>query len=100
MSPFSARELQDIALREARRVLGDDVEAIDVREGVGSFDEPAYFITYRFRDNATRFAAFDRETTLFLAIRDALLERGDERFPFMRMLGPEDWRRVFALEPG
>jgi hypothetical protein len=99
MSKFTPRELQDIGLQAARRFVGDGVEAIDVREGVGSIDEPAYFITYRVRDDDT-WRAFSRlEDPIFMAIRDALLEREDEGYPFIRVLEPEDWRRVFPLEP-
>ena len=90
MARLTLDEVKEIGIAAARRVIGDDFNDVDVVAGADHVDRDAYFFTYRFDDAEERNKAGKLTTKLMIAIIDDLCGRGDESFPFVRMLSDMD----------
>ena len=91
MTELHLQDLERIGLLAAQDVIGDGVDEVEVRPGVDVDHRPAYFITYRFHDEDDRTRASLLRIRLSQAIRDALINRGDQGYPYVRLLGDRDW---------
>ena len=86
MAQLGLSLVEDIGRTTAKRVIGDDFDAMHVTAGADHTGQDAYFFTFRFRDTAIRNRAGKLSVDLSMAIRDELFRRGDESFSFVRML--------------
>ena len=94
MHELDDAELQEIGRQAAREVDGlGTVDAVRVTGGLDSTDRPVHvfsFLIGQDRDPRGRGLAYIR---LVQRLRDALLERGDAQYPFVRLLDRADWDR-------
>lgn len=67
------------------------VRDADVRETVTSEDEPALLIRLAVARPENRKDWVVTRLRLSQAIRDHLLEKGDDRYPFLVIFSPEEW---------
>ena len=86
MAQLGLSLVEDIGRITAKRVIGDDFDAMEVTAGADHSGQDAYFFTFRFRNTAIRNRAGKLSVDLSMAIRDELFMRGDEGFTFIRML--------------
>lgn len=94
MASLSEAHLKEIGLHAAQDLVGAErVEQVDVVAGADSSDEPAYFFSFLMHEGEDRQRAALIRTRLAQRIRDELIRRGDEVYPFVRVLRHEDWER-------
>jgi hypothetical protein len=94
-------DLKVIALKAAQSVLGPGkVETVDVVSGNDSSDEPAYFISFMIDQDRDAERAVRLWNRLAEKIRDTLVERGDEAYPYVDIRYRSDaqgWERAPPL---
>lgn len=94
MERISENGLKDIGLEAARSVLGaDKVEKVEVVCGNDSSDEPAYYFSFLIDQARNLEQAGLVRTRLAQKIRDQLVRRGDDGYPYISILSRRDWER-------
>lgn len=86
MSDLSETEVRTIGIAAATRVIGSDADDVHVLAGVDENGKNAYFFTFYFHDRVLWNKAIKLSTEVAIAIVDDLFRKGDEAFPFIRML--------------
>lgn len=84
-------EIREIALRAARKRLGDAVEDVDAMAGADTSEEPAWFISFLVERD--RMGTGTDSIRIGQQIRDELCRRGDEAYPYISFLERKDWHR-------
>lgn len=92
--------LEEIGREAARGVGAGKVERVEVVTGPDSSDRPAYFFSFLIEPDRDRQRAALIRTRLAQKIRDELVTRGDDRYPFIRVLGREDWGKRQGVGAG
>ena len=83
-----------MGLEAVRSVAGIDAERIRVRVGEDSSGEPSiFFLIVMDQDKAAVGSGLLR-IRIGQRLRDMLLERHDERYPFVQFLSRSDWDRA------
>jgi len=100
MADLPMKDIRAISLDAVRRIAGSQAGDAEVGIGLDSSDEPVYDITLQLdRDQQSVLSSADR-IQIRQKIRDALIETGDERYPFVRFLSRDDWdARTRARSP-
>lgn len=100
MADLPMKDIRAISLDAVRRIAGSQAGDAEVGIGLDSSDEPVYDITLQLdRDQQSVLSSADR-IQIRQKIRDALIEAGDERYPFVRFLSRDDWdARARARSP-
>lgn len=94
MSQPTARQLEHLAQAAAQAVYGAGaVERVVVEEREDSTGAPAYYFSFVVKDPLRGPDPGHRRADLRLRLRDALLARGDEHYPFIEVLDPAGWAR-------
>lgn len=92
MARLSGSELEQIGLEAAKGVVGAGaVEEVEVVAGLDTSDEPAYFFSFLVDQGEHRQSSGLLWTRLGQKIRDALIEQGDDSYPYVRVLSRQDW---------
>jgi hypothetical protein len=92
MDHFPEVNLTAIGLDAAREVVGEgQAQEIEVTTGLDSSDQPAYYFSFLIEQEGDPMRAALSRTLLAQKIRDILLSHGDDRYPFIQVLGREDW---------
>ncbi len=86
MGHLSEAQVRAIGITAATRVIGSDADDVDVVAGVDENGKDAYFFTYYFDDRVLWNRVVRLSAEVAIAIVDDLFRRGDEAFPFIRML--------------
>jgi hypothetical protein len=95
MSDLRETDVLEIGREAALRLLGRDrVQQVTVAAYPDTTDDPAYHFMIIARQDPDPRNASRIRGELRMAIRDALLNRGDESYPYIRILSPEDWETV------
>lgn len=94
MSELAETELTEIARTAASQVPGlGAVERVKVVEKLDSSDEPAYYFSFVFDQGHE---PEDRGLALIhlgQKLRDALIDRQDSHYPYVRRLTRADWEK-------
>lgn len=100
MADLPMKDIRAISLDAVRRIAGSQAGDAEVGIGLDSSDEPVYHITLQLdRGQQSVLSSADR-IQIRQRIRDALIEAGDERYPFVRFLSRDDWdARTRARSP-
>jgi len=92
MARVSEKRLREIGETAARDVMGAGrALEVEVEAGVDHAGGPAYFFDFLIDQEPDRMAAALKRSRLGRKIRDVLLRKGDEAYPYIRVLGREDW---------
>ena len=91
MAHLQPAEIRAISLDAAMSVAGRPAADADVHVRLDSSNELAYFITLQFEPDHDPPLAPATRLRVGQRIRDALIEAGDERYPFVRFLSRDDW---------
>jgi hypothetical protein len=92
LDSISPEHLKDIGLDAAREVVGEGrAREIEVAVDLDSTNEPACFFSFLIEQDGDPMRAALQRTRLGQRIRDKLIDRGDERYPYIRVLGHKDW---------
>jgi hypothetical protein len=91
MLPKQSETAAEKALTEVIRNQFDKsaLDEIKIHSGIDHAGEPALFVNVRLRAGRKRLAP-ERSVDLHLAMRDALQEIDDERFPYLTFSAPDD----------
>ena len=84
-------ELKALGEDAIRRVIGDDFTDMDADVGPDFEGRGAYLFTIRFSTEETWRRASALQAKMSGAIIDALHHRGDEHFPFIRIMSDGSW---------
>ncbi|KQP41430.1 hypothetical protein ASF49_16780 [Methylobacterium sp. Leaf104] len=89
MAQLPLDRVEQIGLSAARSVAGPRVRAIKVRVAVDSTDEPAYYLSFLSEPGQAQ----EAELLLDIAhkVRDGLIASGDESYPYIRLVTPDEW---------
>jgi len=93
MVQVSEQNLKEIGETAAREIMGARAEQVEVKAGVDHTGEPAYFFAFLIEQEGDAVRAALKRSRLGRKIRDDLLNLGDEAYPFIRVLGRDDWRK-------
>jgi hypothetical protein len=93
MAHLSIASVQKIGLEAAHEIIDKNITDVEAATAQDSSDQPAYFITFRFDRDRDRARAALLRTRLTQKIRDRLLEEGDARYPIIRLLSDDEWKR-------
>lgn len=88
MAELHLDEVKSIGRAAARSLAGDDLEMVDAVARPDGSDEVSYFITYRLTRDRDREAIHKLFLGISHRVRDTLIERGDEHYPYIDLLGP------------
>ena len=100
MADLPMKDIRAISLDAARSIAGSQAGDAEVAIGLDSYDEPAYYITLQLEPGQPAILTPSDKIRISLKIRDALIEAGDERYPFVRFLSRDDWdARTRARSP-
>jgi hypothetical protein len=92
MVQLAETELETIGRDVARSIVGvGQVAQVDVVATYDSSDQPAYYFSFLFDQDSDRHQAALLRVRLAQKLRDALIARGDSRYPFVRVLRQQDW---------
>jgi hypothetical protein len=92
MTRIPESDLKEIGLEAAQSILGPGkVEAVEVVSGHDSSDEPAHFFSFLIEEDRDPKQAIRVWSSLAQKIRDTLIERGDEAYPYIHILSRRDW---------
>jgi len=84
-------ELVEVGLKAAAQVEGlGKIERVKVVTRLDESDQPAYYFRFMTDDFAGRGLAFTR---LGMKIRDELIARGDDRYPYISVMSRSDWEK-------
>ncbi len=94
MGETAETELLAIGREAARQVVGEDAgEHVEVRDGLDSTDQLAYYFTFLVDRDRERQRAGLVRTRLVQKLRDALMARGDDHYPVVQILDRADWEK-------
>ena len=100
MTRIPESDLKNIGLKAAQSVLGPGkIEAIEVVSGNDSSDEPAHFFSFLVGEARDPQRAFRVWSSLAQKIRDTLIERGDEAYPYIRIRYRSDTQGLERARP-
>ncbi len=91
MAGLTLDEVKDIGTAAIRRVIGDTFSDIAVHSEQDWSDREVYVFTLRFSSEAAWQAASHLAVRMMTAIIDALGDKGDFRFPHVRLLSDGSW---------
>lgn len=91
MEQLPLHRVEQIGLSAARSVAGHMVLGLKVRTALDSSDEPAYFLSFLAEQDQV--AQVELGIRIAQKIRDDLIENGDGSYPYVRLLGQDDWDR-------
>ena len=91
MAGLALDDVRDIGITAVRRVIGDTFSDVDVHAEQGWLNGEVLVFTLRLSSQATWQAASDSAVRLMTAIIDGLWEKGDARFPHVRLLSDGGW---------
>jgi hypothetical protein len=93
MTELSDAEVEQIGRDAAEDVAGAGaVLRVQVTPGLGSIDEPAYFFSFVIDPGLARpHPPGMLHLEIDGKIRDALIARGDETYPFLTIITPAEW---------
>ena len=92
MTDELAADLVKLGRDVAEHVAGvGAVEQVEVSSGEDSSDLPAYFFTFLIDQNRTDLRPGLLRIRLSIELRDALLARHDEHYPYIQILDRTDW---------
>ncbi len=97
MAHLTVQQAREISLAAARAILGEPVD-VEVVAGADHTDDDAWFITYRFDDAAQRAKAAAHKWRISRTIRDELVDRGDESYPYIRFASAANSNQQSDLE--
>jgi hypothetical protein len=94
MSDVAQIDLERLAREAADEIAGaDSVHDAKVESGLDSQDQPAYrFVFVIDRSKVVGYQPGERRIALGIKIRDRLLAKGDETYPYLSIISPEEWR--------
>jgi hypothetical protein len=94
MSDSATKDLEKIGLEAARELGGEGaVQNVEVAPGLDSLDRPVYWFTYLLDEARLRLGLGRFYVRLIQALQEALIARGDEHFPMIRLLNSTDWEK-------
>lgn len=97
MSETAALDLPGLGREAAAQVPGlGKVEKVLAEFGVDSADEPAAHFSFLIDEGQDLGQVGIAYTRLIQRLRDELLARGYEHYPFVQVLSRADWERRFA----
>jgi hypothetical protein len=97
MSDLRETDVLEIGREAAARLLGAaSVQHVSVVARPDSTDDPAYYFMIVADQDPDGREASRRRGALGMAIRDALIERGDETYPYIRIVDRADWGKVMG----
>lgn len=91
MADLPMKDIREISLDAVRSIAGSQADDAEVDIGLDSSDEPAYYITLQLERGRQPLLTPAARIRIGQKIRDALIEAGDERYPFVRFLSRDDW---------
>ena len=95
MQTVSEQDLAQLGRDVASEVLGaDKIDNVTVTVRTDARDELAYFFEVAMSPDASRPYGAKNRIRLGLALTKALGERGDETFPHVELVTPEDWKHL------
>ena len=98
MNQMSTVDLPLLGREVAQRVAGvGEVEEVWVSLGQDSTDQPAVYFSFLIDQGQDRQQAGLIRTRLLRGLRDELLARGYEHYPFVQILDRADWERRFGV---
>jgi hypothetical protein len=94
MTEVSQQELEILGLEAAKQVAGPDaVINLDVEPFLDSRDRVAYRFSFVIdRSIAKSYRPGEMRIRLGQVIRDVLVSKGDETYPHLQIMSPEEWR--------
>lgn len=100
MADLPMKDIREISLEAVRSIAGSQAGEAEVGIGLDSSDEPVYHITLQLDCGQQSILSSADRLQIRQKIRDALIEAGDERYPFVRFLSQDDWdARTRARSP-
>ncbi|MCJ2093418.1 MULTISPECIES: hypothetical protein [unclassified Methylobacterium] len=99
MADLPMAEIRAISLDAVHSVAGSQAGDAEVDIRLDSSDEPAYFITLQLDRTQQPLLTPAARIRIGQRIRDALIEAGDERYPFVRFLSRDDWNARAGARP-
>jgi hypothetical protein len=94
MAQLADSELTELGRDVARQLVGaDTVKAVEVKTGFDSSDEPAYHFWFRWDQDPDWQLMGLMRMRLGQKLRDELMARGDEGYPYIHILTPQDWEK-------
>ena len=91
MADLTLDEVRNIGTAAIRRVIGDTFTEAEVHAEQDWLDREVYIFTLRFSSEAAWQVASDLAVRMMTAIIDGLWDRGDARFPHVRLLSDGSW---------
>ena len=91
MADLTLDEVRDIGIAAIRRVIGETFTDAAVHAEQDWLDRETYVFTFRFPSETAWQAASHLAVRMITAIIDDLWERGDARFPHVRLLSDGSW---------
>ena len=92
MSEIADMDLVEIGREAARLVPGlGTVERVKVTHRLDSTDRPAYYFSFLIERKGDRQQAAQAYVRLGQKLRDELLAREDDHYPYVTILNREDW---------
>ncbi len=92
MSEIADMDLVEIGRKAAQLVAGlGTVERVKVTTRQDSTDRPAYFFSFLIDRDRDRQQAGVARIRLAQRLRDELLARDDDRYPYVEVLNREEW---------
>lgn len=83
--------LEQLGRDAAQNIAGEDaVQEVEVVPGY-DFERPVYYFSFLIDQDRARLRAGLLLTRLIQKLRDELIARNDEHFPFIRILDRADW---------
>jgi hypothetical protein len=97
VSQTSTTDLSQLGREAAQHVAGvGEIEKVSVSFGHDSADQPALYFSFLIDQGQDRQRTGVVHTRLIQKLRDALLARGYEQYPIVRVLSRADWERQFG----
>ena len=93
MAHLSLASVQKIGFEAAREIIGENITDVEADTGQDSSDQSAYFITFRLDRDHDRARVARLRTRITQKIRDKLLAEGDARYPIIRLLSDDEWKK-------
>ena len=92
MAQLSDTELEELAREVACKFIGaDKVHKIKFEPGIAWTEEPLYYFWYQIDEDPDRAKAAHQRIGFALALRDALIARGDDTIPHPQVIDADRW---------
>lgn len=94
MSKIADMDLVELGRKAAELVPGlGTVERVKVTHRLDSTDRPAYYFSFLIERKGDREQAVQARIRLGQKLRDELLARDDDHYPYIKILNREDWEK-------